>query len=164
MLRLLFSSTGMEALLKIAVFTLLAATGGTIAWLVLSYQIRSRWPAKIPRDLQFEHELETTLKLRTLAERLPEYFKDFNSDDVVCLGPVRGNAARVLFHSGPKMTRPNHEIHRRDYILHVERLSKKRVRLRLDTNRPYSYFRIRRSEVEPLRSALEGAFGALEEV
>ena len=128
---------------------------GAVAWFFIGMWIKEKWPARIPDELRFEHDISSDLKLRAIAERLAEQCKDFNSEEVVCLGAVRGTAARVLFHAGPKNRGRNKSIHRNDYILHVQRLSKTRVRLRLDINTPYSYFRINRNEVEALVRALE---------
>lgn len=151
----------MEHAVKFAVAALLLLLIGGGAWFFLGMWIKGRWPAQIPRELQFERELASDLKLRAIAEELAERFRHFNRDEVVCLGPVRGAAARVLFHAGPKNVGRNKNIYRNDYLLLVERLSTRKVKLRLDTNKPYSYFRIRRSEVESLGEALDAAYGGV---
>ena len=146
---------------KLVVLSLVVVAVGSVAWVLLGMWVKTRWPARIPDDLRFERELASDLKLRAIAELLAERFKDYEGRDVVCLGPVRGKAARVLFHAGRKNPGRNRNIHRNDYVLHVERLGKARVKLRLDTNQPYSYFRIERREVEALKRALDGAYGNL---
>lgn len=124
---------------------------GLLAALLLSvvhFLIRWKLPARIPPELGFEREIASDEKLREIAEKLAKKFPG-PRDGVVCLGVVRGTAARVLFHSGPENRGRNVNIYRPDYVLHVVRQGKKVV-LRLDTNRPYRYLRIRRSELDPL--------------
>ncbi len=147
--------------MKLVVAALLFLAIGGVAWFFLGMWIRAKWPAQIPLELRFESELASDLKLRAIAEKLAERFKEFNSERVVCLGPVRGKAARVLFHAGPKNVGRNRNIHRNDYVLHVERLSKSTDKLRLETNKPYSYYTIDRTEVEALNKALDAANGEL---
>lgn len=151
----------MEVVGKFIVAAIILFVVGGVGWFFLGMWIKAKWPAQIPEELQFATELTSDLKLREVAENLAERFNDFNSDEVVCLGPVRGTAARVLFHAGPKNAGRNKNIHRNDYVLYVERLGTDRVRLRLDTNKSYSYYRINRREVEALNKALSAAFGEL---
>jgi hypothetical protein len=146
--------------MKYVVEAILLGAVALVAWFGGSLFIRLRWPAKLPPDLRFEHELTTDKKLREVAEALAKTFKCPTRDNVVCCGPVRGSAARVLFHSGPD-NKGRGEIHRFDYLLQLERRAGNRVRLTLKTNRPYSYLRIRRSEVEPLVAALRKTYGGL---
>jgi hypothetical protein len=128
----------------------------------IQFWIRLRWPAQLPTDLMFEHELTSDLKLRELAQELSRRFT--RTDDVVCLGIVRGVAARVLFHSGPLNRGRNVNIHRADYLLTLTRLGPRRVQLRLEINRMYSYVRAKRSEIEPLVRALRANYGTLDTV
>ncbi|MBW2736623.1 MAG: hypothetical protein JRH20_29900 [Deltaproteobacteria bacterium] len=151
-----------DAAYKLIVSGLLLIMAGVVASFFVGLAIRHQWPAQIPPDLRFERELSSALKLCRIAELLVERFSDFNNDDVVCLGLVRSNAARVLFHAGPKNTGHNRNLHRPDYVLHVERLSQGRVKLRLGTNKPYSYLRIRRAEVDALKRTLHDAFDAVD--
>jgi hypothetical protein len=138
-----------------------AGVVGFAVWIALNAWIRKLWPARIPRELAFHHELRTTLPLREVAEQLAERFARNSYPEVVCLGPVRGNAARLLFHSGPKNRGKNVNIHRADYLLVVRRVDRKNVVLELDTCRPYGYLRLNTKEVRDLRSALADAFGGL---
>jgi hypothetical protein len=131
-----------------------------VGWSVVSLVVRYRWPAQIPADLAFDHELTSSKKLREVAEDLASRFGAPAGDNVVCCGAVRGNAARVLFHSGPD-NKGNGEIHRFDYVLYLERRGGQRIGLVLKTNRPYSYLRLRRTEVEPLVAALRRTYGSL---
>jgi hypothetical protein len=147
--------------LREVVLVVVVGLGAIVAWFVGSILVRLRWPAKIPRQLGFEHELASDEKLRKIAERLAAEFQGPAPGNVVCLGAVRGSAARLLFHSGPKNPGRNRNIYRADYVLHVRRLGKGRVSLVLETNRPYSYLRIRNSELEPLVAALRRAFGGV---
>jgi hypothetical protein len=153
-------------MMKSIVAAFLLAGIAIVAGLALHLLVRLRWPARIPPDLRFTHEVMSTKHLRVIAGSLAARFVGPTPDNVVCLGPVRGNAARVLFHSGANNTGKNRNIHRPDYILHIKRLSKERVALELDTNtnRPYSYLRIRRAEVEPLTRALLEQFGSVREI
>jgi hypothetical protein len=142
----------------------LLAVGLFIAWRLAQFALRLWWPAKLSPELTFRHELSTTMKLREVAEALAKRFGAPAADNVVCLGPVRGNAARVLFHSGPDNPGTNVNIHRADYVLHVKRLSDSRVALELALNHPYSYVRLNLREVEPLLRALRETYGRLTEV
>jgi hypothetical protein len=144
---------------RIVVCIVLIALGAIVTWSVGSLLIRLRWPAKIPRQFAFEHELASDKKLREIVEVLATHFQQPGPGNVVCLGPARGSAARLLFHSGPNNRRGN--IYRPDYMLALKRLGPRRVSLVLQTNRPYSYLRIRRSEVEPLVEALRRAIGPI---
>ena len=138
---------------------------GALAWLCLAalqFWVRLRFPPRIPPELGFEHDLTSARKLREVAEILAKKFPS-PVNDVVCLGVVRGNAARILFHSGPKNRTKRGNIHRFDYLLEVVREGKK-MRLRLTLNRPYSSLRLRRSEMEPLVRALRSAYGDITEV
>jgi hypothetical protein len=144
---------------KVLVLIVLVGIGAIVTWSVASLLVRLRWPAKVPRQFRFEHELASDRKLREIAELLAARFQGPAPGNVVCLGPVRGTAARVLFHSGPENRRGN--IHRPDYLLQLKRLSASRVSLVLETNIPYSYFRIRHSEVEPLVEALRQSLGGI---
>ena len=146
-------------LLKVLLRIVFLGLGAIVTWSVASLLVRLRWPAKIPHQLAFEHELASDKKLREIAELLAAEFQRPAPGNVVCLGPVRGTAARLLFHSGPNNRRGN--IYRPDYLLQVKRLGAKRVSLVLDTNRPYSYLRIRHSEVEPLVEALRQSLGGI---
>ncbi len=148
--------------MKAILSALILGAFGAGAWFALSFWIRLRRTPKIPPDLVFEHELRSREKLRAIAEALPSKFRAPKGHGVVCLGVVRGNAARVLFHAGP--TEPRGSLYRLDYVLFVERVSKQRVRLRLGTNAPYSYFKIRRSELAPLVGALRESFGDIVEM
>jgi hypothetical protein len=65
------------------------------------------------------------------------------------------------FRARPSNRGRNRNIHRPDYLLQVRRVTKQRVSIVLETNKPYSYLRIRRSEVEPLVQALRQVFGGL---
>ena len=145
----------LKALVRIVFFGL----GAIVAWSLGSLLIRLRWPAKIPHQFAFEHELASDKKLREIVELLAAKFQGPVPGNVFCLGPVRGTAARLLFHSGPKNRRGN--IYRLDYLLQVRRLAARRISLVLGTNRPYSYLRIRHSEVEPLVEALRQSFGGI---
>jgi len=78
---------------------------------------------------------------------------------VVCLGVVRGNAARALFHAGPKNRTKKGNIYRSDYLLCVRRMGKKKVKLVLDTNRPYRYLRLNLEQVRKLHRAIVTAYG-----
>jgi hypothetical protein len=138
------------------------AFGALAVWFVGSLLIRLRWPAKIPSHLAFEHELSSDKKLREIAEILAKEFKGPAPGNVVCLGPARGSAARLLFHSGPQNRRGN--IYRNDYVVALSRRGGKRVAMVLQTNKPYSYLRIRRSEVEPLVEALRQSMGRITSV
>jgi hypothetical protein len=131
-----------------------------VGWLLLRMLIQRAWPVTVPESLGFTKEVATQLPMREVAEQLAERFKLFNGGEVVCLGPVRGNAARVLFHSGRKNKRGN--IHRPDYMVQVERKGDRAVRLRLVLNQPYSYLRINKAEVGVLRERLANAFGGLD--
>jgi hypothetical protein len=144
---------------KVLVLIVLVGLGALLSSFVASLLIRLRWPAKIPRQLRFEHELASDKKLREIAELLAALFQEPAPGNVVCLGVVRGTAARVLFHSGPNNRRGN--IYRPDYLLKVKRLGAGRVSLVLETNIPYSYFRIRQREVEPLVEALRQSLGSI---
>jgi hypothetical protein len=138
---------------------------GAIAALVLAVLhlvVRLKLPARIPPELGFEREIESARKLREIAELLAKRFPG-PTDGVVCLGVSRGNAGRVLFHSGPQNRGRNVNIYRPDYILEVVRRGK-RIVLRLDTNRPYSYLRLRRSELDPLVRVLRKVYGELDRV
>jgi hypothetical protein len=146
-------------LLKSLVRVAFIAVGAAVTWSVGSFLVRLRWPAKIPHHFAFEHELTSERKLREIAELLAAEFHGPAPGNVICLGPVRGTAARVLFHSGPNNRRGN--IYRLDYVLELRRLGARRVSLVLRTNRPYSYLRIRRSEVEPLVEALRHSLGRI---
>lgn len=148
-------------MLKIIVACFLILSLAALAWLLIGMWLKNKWPARIPVDLAFVHDFSSQLTLRAIAERLAEQFRELKHENVVCLGPVRGTAARLLFHAGPKNSGRNKNIHRDDYILHVERLGKSSVRLRLDTNKPYPNLIIKRKEVEVLSSALEKTFGEL---
>jgi len=139
-------------LFKTLVQVVFAGLGAIVTWTVGSFLIRLRWPAKIPQQFVVEHELTSDKKLREIAEVLAAEFQGPAPGNVVCLGPARGTAARLLFHSGPNNRRGN--TCRPDYLLQVRRLGARRVLLVLETNRPYSYLRIRRSEIEPLVEAL----------
>jgi hypothetical protein len=148
-------------LFKLVVLVVVVGLGAVATWFVGSVLIRLRWPAEIPRDVTFRHELSSDRKLRDIAELLAAAFEGPAPGNVVCLGPVRGSAARVLFHSGPDNRGLKRNIHRADYVLHVRRLRKGHVSLALETNKPYSYVRIRHSEVGPLVEALRRAFGGM---
>lgn len=123
-----------------------------------------RWwmPAQLPDDARFAHELRTTRPLREVAEELGRRFADRTPSDVVCLGPVRGTAARLLFHAGPRNAGQRAHLYRHDYVLHVRRVTKDRVRLELALAHPYSYLRPHRGELSLLLPALEDAYGGLE--
>ncbi len=149
---------------KVAVLVLLLAAGLFAAWHLGRWGVRALLPPSIPPDLGFRHELETDLRLREVAETLARRFAAPSSEGVVCLGPVRGNAARILFHSGPKNRGKNRNIHRADYILHVRRCSKRRVVLELGLHGSYSYLRAHRGELEPLVRALQAQYGHLTEL
>ena len=146
-------------LLKALVSIVFLGVGAIATWSVGSLLIRLRWPSKIPHQFAFEHDLASDKKLREIAELLAAQFKGPAPGNVVCLGPVRGTAARLLFHSGPNRRHGN--IYRPDYLLQVKRIGAKRVALVLETNRPYSYLRIRRSEIKPLVEALRQSFGGI---
>ena len=145
--------------LALVVFSSIAAA----VLIALDMWIRFRWPAKIPSGLAFEHELLCDLKLREIAEALVKSFRS-SADGVVCLGIVRGSAARVLFHSGPRNRGRNVNLHRHDYLIQVVRLDANRVKLRLELNVSYSHLRVRRSEAGPLVHALRAAFGSVERI
>ncbi len=139
---------------------------GGLAWLlgaIVHLLVRLRFPARIPSELGFEREVRSGLALREIAEKLAKMFPG-PIEGVVCLGVVRGNAARVLFHSGPTNRGKNRSLHRPDYILEAVRRGKSVVLMRLTTNRPYSYLRIRRSELDPLVSVLRKIYGEIVEV
>ncbi len=155
------TSSFFHSFASLVVLGVLACIVFGVLYLVLSHWIQRRWPVQLPADAQFEHELTSDLKLRAIAEALPERFRDFNNHEVRCLGVVAGNAARVLFHAGPPNKGHNRNVYRHDYVLHVIRLTRRRVLLRRDINQPYSYLRLRRNEIEPLRHALLGAYGTL---
>ena len=144
---------------KVLVLIVLVGLGAIVTWFVASLLIRRRWPATIPRQFRFEHALASDRTLREIAELLAAQFQRPAPGNVVCLGPVRGTAARVLFHSGPNNRRGN--IHRPDYLLQLKRVGAGRVSLVLETNVPYSYFRVRHSEVEPLVEALRHSLGGI---
>jgi hypothetical protein len=146
---------------KLVILIVLLGLAAIATWFVASFLIRLRWPAKIPRQFAFEHELTTEKKLREVAELLVPVFQGPAPGNVVCLGPARGSAARLLFHAGPNNRGRNRSIYRPDYVLHVKRVRGKRVSLVLDTNRPYSYFRVRQSEIVPLVEALQRSFGGI---
>jgi hypothetical protein len=128
----------------------LAALAGR-AWL------RWRVPAEIPPERGFTHEIDSDRPLRELAEELARRFP--SGQGVWCLGPVRGNAGRVLFHSGPQNRRGN--LWRPDYVLHLRRVGKGRVALVLEVNRIYSHPWLRAAELDPLVAALRRAYGGL---
>lgn len=144
---------------KLVVEVILLGGLALLAWKVGSFVIRLKFPATIPPALGFEHELDSTLELRRISEILAGQFPGPTPENVVCLGVVRGTAARILFHSGPNYPGKNVNIHRIDYVLSLRRLSKTRVALTLGLNRPYSYLRLRRSELDPLVAALKSAYG-----
>ncbi len=79
----------------------------------------------------------------------------------MCLGPVRGNAARLLFHAGPK-NRGGGNIYRWDYLLHLERVGKDRIALVLKLSSSYTYLRANRVELQQLNDALHAAFDAID--
>lgn len=135
-----------------------------LAWKVGSFLVRLKFPLTIPASLGFEHELTSEHELRRTAEILAGRFPGPTPDGVVCLGVVRGTAARVLFHSGPVNPGKNVNLYRRDYVLSLRRLGKTRVALTLGLNRPYSYPRLRRSELDPLVAALRAVHGAIASV
>jgi hypothetical protein len=139
-----------------AAAVLLGVAGWTLSW-----AWRWRRSTQIPPELGFSHELATGLGLRAAAEALAARWPGRTPDNVVCLGPVRGNAGRVLFHSGPDNRGRNVNIHRPDYVLHVRKATSGRVFVTLETNRPYSYLRLRRRELAPLVRALRDAYGGL---
>src|SRR3954463_13550953 len=120
-------------LLKVLVSIVFVGLGAIITWSVGSLLIRLRWPAKIPSRFAFEHELASDKKQREIAELLAAKFQGPAPGNVVCLGPVRGTAARLLFHSGPNNRRGN--IYRPDYLIQLRRLGARRVSLVLETNR-----------------------------
>ena len=144
-------------LFKLIVRVVFVGLGAILTWRVGSFLIRLRWPAKIPQQFAFEHELSSDKKLREIAEVLDAEFQGASLGNVVCLGLARGTAARLLFHSGPNNRRGS--TYRPDYLLQVRRLGVRRVSLVLETNRPYSHIRIRRSEIEPLVEALRQSLG-----
>jgi hypothetical protein len=146
-------------LFKLLVRVVFVGLGAIATWTAGSFLIRLRWPAKIPQQFAFEHELTSDKKLREIAELLAAKFQGPAPRSVVCLGPARGTAARLLFHSGLNNRRGN--TYRPDYLLQVRRLGARRVSLVLETNRPYSYLRVRRSEIEPLVEALRQSLGGL---
>lgn len=148
--------------MKSAVSVIVVAATLVLAWFLAGAWIRRRWPATIPEELGFTKGIETALSLRDVAAQLADRFKAFNGNNVACLGPVRGNAGRVLFHAGPQNKRGN--IWRPDYLLQVVRDDTSHVRLRLALNHPYSYVRLNRAEVEALRERLVSAFGQLEQL
>jgi len=147
---------------KHVVAVLLLGAISALVLAVLHLVIRLRFPARIPPDLGFEHEIESALKLREVAVLLAKRFPG-PTDSVVCLGVARGNAGRLLFHSGPQNRGRNVNIYRPDYVLELVRRGK-RIVLRLDTNRPYSYLRLRRSEVDPLVGVLRKVYGKVDRV
>ena len=142
--------------MKLAVGIALAAVFAWIAFRVLHFVVRLRFPPKIPPDSTYEHAIESALPTREIAEILAKKFPS-PMNGVVCLGVVRGTAARILFHSGPLEQKKNRNIHRHDYVLEVVRRNKTPL-LRLALNRPYSYLRIRRSELAPLVAALHEVY------
>src|SRR5690349_14969886 len=97
--------------LKEVVLVFVVALGALGTWFVGSILVRLRWPAKIPRELTFEHELASGKRLREVAEMLAAKFQGPAPGNVICLGPVRGNAARLLFHSGPNNRGLERNIH-----------------------------------------------------
>ena len=122
--------------------------------------LRWRWPAKLPERWAYKHSFSTSEKLRPAAEMLAIRFRPFNSDAVSCLGPVKGNAARLLFHAGPQNKRGN--IHRWDYLLCLKRVGKGRVEMRLELASRYSYLRPHERELKLLTAALHEAFDDLD--
>lgn len=140
------------------------AFAGVIAfalWMAFQVWVRKLWPARMPRELTFGHALQTTLPLRDVAEHLAKHFAQRSYPEVVCLGPVRGKAARLLFHSGPKNRGKNVNIHRADYLLVVRRVDQKNVVLELDVCQPYGYIRLNTKEARDLHSAVADAFGSI---
>jgi len=156
-------SSAIDALFRGLTALLLVAFLAAILWVALGFWIRTRWPARVPDELAFRHPLESTRPLREIAEALARMFPQ-DDPEIVCLGPVRGSAARMLFHVGPKNRGKNANIHRPDYLLCVRRLAKTRVELVLETNLPYRYLRLRTNEVRRLHEAVTAAFGTLEEL
>lgn len=130
-----------------------------VGQVLLRLLIRRTWPASVPESLGFTKEIATDLSAREVALALAERFKAFNGGEVVCLGPVRGTAARVLFHAGPQNKRGN--LHRPDYLIQVERKGRAAL-LRLVLNQPYSYLRLNKREVGAVRERLVQAFGGLD--
>lgn len=100
--------------LKVVVGVGFLALGAFATWFVGSLLIRLRWPAKIPSRFAFERELTSDKKLSDIAELLAAEFKGPAPGNVVCLGPARGSAARLLFHSGPNNRHGS--IYRPDYV------------------------------------------------
>jgi hypothetical protein len=149
-----------EGLFKlIGRWVFLAALVGA-AGVVLKWILMARFPARIPPDLRYEHELSSSKKLRDVAIELGQRFVPFNRELVVCMGPVRGNAARLLFHSGPK-NKGRGNIHRRDHVLSLKRLGPHRIGLELTLNSSYSYMRANRKELTLLSEALHEAFDGI---
>jgi len=145
----------------IAAFLMLGLAGA-IVWFVLGMWIRKRWPALIPDELSFDHTIRTNQSLRAVAEHLAQTFPHELDPLVVCLGPVRGNAGRVLFHVGPKNRGKNTNIHNADYLLCVRRVNKRAVVLQLDTNRPHRHLFLREGEVRRLLDVVTSAYGGIE--
>ncbi len=133
------------------------------AGFVLRMIVMSIFPARIPPDLRYEHELSSDKGLRAVAIELGERFRPFNRELVVCMGPVRGNAARLLFYAGPK-NRGDGSIHRRDYVLVLKRHGKTRIGLELTLNSSYTYMRANRTELTLLTEALHQAFDAIDTI
>jgi len=152
-----------EALFKLIGRWVFLAGLVAAAGFVLRMAIKSAFPARIPPDLRYEHELSSTKGLRDIAIELGVRFRPFNRDLVVCLGPVRGNAARLLFHAGPQ-NKGNGNIHRRDYVLALKRLGKDRIGLEVTLNSSYSYMRANRRELSLLNEALHEAFDGIDTI
>lgn len=139
---------------KATVFGLVSAA--LAGWLALRFLVGRYFPPQVPSDLAFSFEREHQGTLYQVAEALVEEFRPHNGDGVWCLGRVRGNAARVLFHAGPQNRRGN--LWRNDYLLVVSREGK-RTRVTLALNSGYTYLWPRRREIEALRARLVEAYG-----
>ncbi|MEM9865831.1 MAG: hypothetical protein AAF938_29765, partial [Myxococcota bacterium] len=83
---------------KLIVGSLVGFLIAFILYRLLHWQLRAHFPPPIPAELAFVHEFGSDLKAREAAEALARRFPS-PVGSVTCLGPVRGNAARVLFHS-----------------------------------------------------------------
>ena len=141
--------------MKPVVALLLTALALAAGWLALRLVVARFFPPRVPPDLAFSFTREDTGPLRAVAEGLVEEFRPYNGDGVWCLGPVRGNAARVLFHAGPQNRSGN--LWRNDYLLVLTREGKG-VRATLAINPSYSYLRPNRAELEALRARLAAAY------
>jgi hypothetical protein len=147
---------------KIVISIVLVTVPGAIVWFFVGMWIRDKWPAEIPENLAFNHIVKSNNSLREIAEYLAKIFVENPYPEIVCLGAVRGNAARVLFHVGHKNSKKHKNIYRDDYLLCVVRVKKSVVKLVITTKKPYRYFRLKHDEAYKLNNAVISVLGQIE--